>query len=349
MKRDTGLSIAGITKHQYYYRPKGKKRGRKASDFTLKIARDSVEKTSNTTVIEAIKEIQKDPDTDYGYRKMTIGLMILGFIINHKKVYRLMKENLLLKDFAKKAQRTFVKYRKVLPKGPLQVLEMDIKYVWVNQYNRYAFVLTVIDTFTRAVLAWEAAYQIKQALVKQVWERVINNYLQPYDCLTRDIQIEIRNDNDSRFAAKSVQAFFAENHLNQVFTHPYTPQENGHIESFHAILSQKLKRYNFWSFEDLEQTLVLFYEKYNNHRLHSSVLSLPPMVFWDCYNKGLVKTEINEEKRTMKHTLKIPYHKLSGNMSLRAVPCSQAKTLDGFEDEKKTEMNGAETFLQPSV
>jgi len=349
MTRDKALIIANITKHQYYYRPSGKTKGRKASHVTLKVGGENVERTSNNQVVEVIKDIQQDPDTDYGYRKMTSALMILGYIINHKKVYRLMNENLLLKDMAKKAQRTFVKYRKVLPTGPLQVIEMDIKYVWVNQYSRYAFVLTIIDTFTRAVLAWEVAYQIKQALVKQVWEKVINNFLQPYDCLNQNIQIEIRNDNDSRFVAKSVQAFFAENHLNQVFTHPYTPQENGHIESFHSILSQKLKRYSFWSLDDLEQTLVLFYEKYNNHRLHSSILNLPPMVFWDCWNKSLVKTEINEEKRTVKHFLKIPYYKLSGNMSLRAVPCSQLKTLDGFEDEKKTEMHGAETFLQPSV
>jgi transposase InsO family protein len=280
---------------------------------------------------------------------MTTALMIIGYIINHKKVYRLMKENLLLKEVVKKPQRAFVKYRKVLPRGPLEVIEMDIKYVWVEQYSRHAFVLTVIDTFTRAVLAWEVAYQIKQALVKQVWERVINNYLQPYDCLKRNIQIEVRNDNDSRFVAKSVQAFFAENHLNQVFTHPYTPQENGHIESFHAILSQKLKRYSFWSLEDLEQTLVLFYEKYNNHRLHGSVLNLPPMVFWDCWNKDLVKTEINESKRTMKHFLKIPYYKLSGNMSLRAVPCTCPKSPEGFEERREKEMNGAETFLQPTV
>ncbi len=59
--------------------------------------------------------------------------------------------------------------------------------------------------------------------------------MQPYDCLNRDIQIEIRNDNDSRFVAKSVQTFFAENNLNQVFTHPYTPQENGHIESLYDM------------------------------------------------------------------------------------------------------------------
>lgn len=260
-----------------------------------------------------------------------------------------MKENLLLKDMVKKAQRTFVKYRKVLPAEPLQVIEMDIKYVWVHQYSRYAFVLTIIDTFTRVVLAWEVAFQIKQALVKQVWEKVINNYLQPYGCLKRNLQIEIRNDNDSRFVAKSVQDFFKENHLNQVFTHPYTPQENGHIESFHSILSQKLKRYSFWSLEDLGQTLILFYEKYNNHRLHSSVLNLPPIVFWDCWNKDLVKTDINEEKRTMKHYLKIPYHKLSGNMRLREVPCTCPKSPKGGEDYKKTEMIGAETFHQPSV
>lgn len=349
MKRDKALSIVGITKHQYYYRPTGRPKGRKASEHTIKVEGNSVEKVPNDKVVESIKEIHKDPDTDYGYRKMTFALMILGYIINHKKVYRLMKNNLLLKEPVKKAGREFVKYRKVLPKGPLQVIEMDIKYVWVAQHSRYAFVLTIIDTFTRVVLAWEVAYQIKQALVKQVWEKVISNCLQPYDCLKRNIQIEIRNDNDSRFVAKSVQDFFSENHLNQVFTHPYTPQENGHIESFHSILAQKLKRYNFWSLEDLEQTLVLFYEKYNNHRLHSSVLSLPPMVFWDCWNKNLVKTEINEEKRKIIHSLKIPYHKLSGNMSLRAVPCSQAKTLDGFENEKKTEMHGAETFHQPSV
>ncbi|HLW07675.1 MAG TPA: IS3 family transposase [Marinilabiliaceae bacterium] len=45
-----------------------------------------------------MKTISEDPDTDYGYRKMTYALMILGYIINHKKVYRLMHEHHLLKD-----------------------------------------------------------------------------------------------------------------------------------------------------------------------------------------------------------------------------------------------------------
>lgn len=36
--------------------------------------------------------------------------------------------------------------------GKEQVLEMDIKYVWVTQARRHSYILTIIDTFTRFVL-----------------------------------------------------------------------------------------------------------------------------------------------------------------------------------------------------
>ena len=60
-------------------------------------------------------------------------------------------------------------------------------------------------------------------------DSIIVHHFQPYDCLGKKIRIEIRNDNDSRFVASSVQEFFRENHLTQVVTPPYSPQENGQI------------------------------------------------------------------------------------------------------------------------
>ena len=349
LKRDLVLRIAGVTKHQYYYCPRSGKRGRPSSRFTVKIEDAEPKTVSNAKVVDEMKTISEDPDTDYGYRKMTYALMLLGYIINHKKVYRLMHEHHLLKEKHKRAPRPYVKFRRVMPTSPLQVLEMDIKLVWVEEHRRHAFILTIIDTFTRTLLGRKTAYSIKQTIVKQLWEEVIENFLQPYDCLAKRIEIEIRNDNDSRFIAHAVQKFFRENKLNQVFTHPYTPQENGHIESFHAILSKKLNRYSFWSLEDLEQCLTLFYDKYNNQRLHGSTLYLPPMVFWQLWEAGNVKILINEKERKTKFKLAIPYHQLSGNMSLRSVPCPQAKPLNGVENESKNEMHGAATLLQPSV
>lgn len=57
---------------------------------------NNIEPVSNQKVVEQIKKIKQDPDTDYGYRKMTFALLLLGYIINHKKVYRLMKTMILI-------------------------------------------------------------------------------------------------------------------------------------------------------------------------------------------------------------------------------------------------------------
>lgn len=350
MKRDTALGISGVSKHQYYYQPKPCKKGRPPSTTTVKIEGQDFIPVPNSEVIQQVQEIQQDPDTDYGYHKMTYALMILGFVINHKKLYRLMDQNHLLKDRHQKAPRPYARYRKVMPTRPLEVLEMDIKFVWIEEDRRYAFIFTVIDTFTRAILYYQSAYQFKQGQVKRAWEYIIENYLQPFDCLKEKIHIEVRNDNDSRFAAKTVQQFFTENKLNQVFTHPYTPQENGHIESFHAILSQMLARYTFWSIAQLDSCLDPFYEKYNFKRLHSSTAYLPPMVFWKCWEEGLINMKINEKRRTITFKLKTQYPQLSGIMSLREVPCSQPTTLNGLEGVlSENEMTGPDTFLQPSV
>ena len=110
---------------------------------------NKVECVPNEVVVEEIKSIKKDPDTDYGYIKMTYYLLILGYLINHKKVYRLMDENQLLHERYKKLGRTFVKYRKVMLTRPLQVLEMDIKAVSYTHLRAHE---TVLDLVCRLLL-----------------------------------------------------------------------------------------------------------------------------------------------------------------------------------------------------
>lgn len=222
-----------------------------------------------------------------------------------------MKTNGLLKSKNKMTSKNYAKYRKVLPEKPLEILEMDIKFVWIEQYKKHAAILTILDTFTRHALHHYVGYSIKKHTVKQCWEHIIINHLQGYHKAGQKINIEIRNDNDPRFSAKLVQEYFSENFINQVFTHPYTPQENGHVESFHSILSEHLNRYIFWSIEELQQNLVLFYEKYNNIRLHSSIAYLSPRIFWDLWNKDLIEKITDYKQRKTKFKLKIPYDEIN--------------------------------------
>lgn len=248
---------------------------------------------------------------------MTAALMLLGYLINHKKVYRLMEEWQLLHERHKKAPRAYAKYRRVNPTEPLTVLEMDIKFQWVISHQRYAYILTIIDCFTRKVLHWQVAYSIKKSQVISAWQQVIVNYLQPHNILQKKLIVEVRNDNDSRFAAQAVQEFMNQNYLNQVFTHPYTPEENGHIESFHAILGRSLDRQAFKTLVELEKHLEKFYNIYNKVRLHGSLDHLSPEMFWHVWIKGLIESTTRKNK-PIKHKLKVPHYQLSGNGNLRA-------------------------------
>lgn len=309
LRRNQALELAQVSKDQFYYQPQKGKRGNNPSKQTKFRSNGQWVKVDNEHVVEIIRAQLAKPDLNYGYRKMSYFLQQTGYLINHKKVYRLMKEEGLLQSKKVRGSKNYVKYRIVVPEGPLQVLEMDIKQIWVEEHRRYAYNLTILDTFTRAALYFTVGYNMRQAQVKKAWEYVIEHHLQPADALNRQLHIEVRNDNGPQFSAKMIQKFFEENGLHQVFTHPYTPQENGHVESFHGILAQHLNMRTFWTLEHLEQDLTLFYERYNNTRIHASIAYLSPHDFWKLWEMEQIE-RIEKAKNKVQFKLKIPYYLL---------------------------------------
>lgn len=308
------FAITDLTKNQYYYKPSGKKRGRRPSTSTLYKDNSSggTESIDNSTVVRRIVDIKLDPDHANYYKLITKTLCLEGYYINHKKVYRLMYEHLLLEDRKKQTGKKYVQYRRVAPSQPLEVLEMDIKYVWLYEKMKYAFVLTVIDTFTRYVLHWAVGLQMQTAQVKEVWEYVIAHYIQPYRGMGESIDIEVRSDNGKQFSSKEIISFFKDNYLDQVHTHPYTPEENGHVESFHKTLGKSISKDSFTNLESLETRLNKFYLAYNNKRAHGSILGLPPAIFWALIVTDKIAVEVDAEKRRTKCKLKVAYQDITG-------------------------------------
>lgn len=347
LSRDQALSISGLTRHQYYYVPKLGKPGRKPSADAIQHREDQEHSVSNELIVQRMQQTQLNADLRCGYRRMSFQLHLEGYQINHKKVYRLMKENDLLLPKAKKQPRNFVKYRRIAPQCPLSHLEMDIKFVWLEARCQHALILSVIDIFTRRILEWHVGISITQHTVKTLFSQVIVNHLQEKDMLKRGIHIEVRNDNDKRFSAQLVQDFFAENYLNQVFTHPYTPEENGHIESFHKTLSKALKDQCFDTLEQLEARLITFYDNYNNYRTHGSICGLTPYLFDQQWQAGNVE-RVKLDKRKIRFKLLVPRYQLSGNGSQREASCSNLGPLDGDSDLPKKQVDGA-TTNQPSI
>jgi putative transposase len=143
---------AEISRGSFYYKAHPGPRGMTASTHTP-IGDGLVE---NALVVEQIRAILGLDYCVYGYRVMTAELRGMGYRINPKKVYRLMKDYHLLcgKKIKTKGKRTFVKYRRIKAVKPMEYLCLDIKYVWVHGERRRYYQLSIMDVFTRRILCW---------------------------------------------------------------------------------------------------------------------------------------------------------------------------------------------------
>ena len=86
--------MIGMVHSSYYRTPSLGKKGNKPSTLTYNEFKGWV---SQDTVIESVTAILNHEFIDCGYRLMTSYLKRDGYLINHKKLYRIMKEEGLLK------------------------------------------------------------------------------------------------------------------------------------------------------------------------------------------------------------------------------------------------------------
>ena len=267
---------SGLSPSSYYYRPKAGKAGGRPSTHTIMKDGSSV---GNETVVIAIRFLLSEEFMiATGYHNITADLRSEGFIINHKKVYRLMSAFKLLCGTVIKAEggkRQFVQWRVQQPTRPMEQLCMDIKYVHVHADRRNALLLTVEDVFTRKLLGYVVWWRMRKEQVIYLLHQV----LQQNSCTT---QITIRNDNGSQFIAHAVRDYLREVEVNQEFIHVATPQENSFIEAYHSILErQVLRNHEFTSIAHLTEVMARWKEFYNTRRRHGSLGRKTPQQTWD--------------------------------------------------------------------
>ena len=262
---------AEVPRSSFYYKAHPGPRGMKPSTHTLK----SSQMVPNEDVVEEIRRILGQDYCVYGYQMTTLELRGLGYLINEKKVYRLMEENKLLwgKVIRTKGKREWVKFRRIEATRPMQYLCLDIKYVWVRGENRWYYQLAIIDVFSRMIIAWIFQPSIRQKDVIAMMRHLDLRYGLK--------GVIIRNDNGSQFIANQVRQTLIDLEARQEFTHVATPEENAYIESFHSIEQRELMdRFSFNSFYDAKTRIEKYMRWYNNVRRHGQLDGLTPVQKW---------------------------------------------------------------------
>ena len=128
-------------------------------------------KSIGTTDNLLIKEIFDESKGTYGYRRIEEGLLQKwGLIMNHKKVYRIMKKYDLRPKYTRKIKNQAYKRieenvkpnlvnRKFNTEAPNKIWTTDITYLILN--GKRAYLSTILDLYDRKIVA----YKIKPSFI----------------------------------------------------------------------------------------------------------------------------------------------------------------------------------------
>jgi len=162
----------------------------------------------------------------YGYRRLQVLLWREGWRVNHKRVYRLYREEGLgLRKRAPRRRRACLK-RELRPVASVKNECWSMDFMSDELFDgRRIRILTLVDNHTRESLAIHVAQRIRGMDVVEVLERVSKEQGKP-----QTIQV----DNGPEFISKDVDLWAYWNHVKLDFSRPGKPADNAFIESFNA-------------------------------------------------------------------------------------------------------------------
>lgn len=248
--------------------------------------------TDDTALVEAMHAIKDDFEA-YGWRRMQAALRQSGWVVNHKKVKRLMREHglnpvrrrrFVATTDSDHDQPIFPDRTRGLPPvaGPNRLWVADLTYVAVSA--GFVYVALIMDAWSRRVVGYAIGRRIDARLTLAALEAAIGTRSPPAGCLHH-------SDRGSQYAALAYRDRLAAAGLEGSMSRRGNPYDNAMAESLMKTLKvEGVYPMDFDTFDDVAEQLPLFIEKYNDRRLHSALGYRSPAQFEEENARPPVKT-----------------------------------------------------------
>ncbi len=223
-------------------------------------------------LVERLKQIA-NKKRRRGYRLAHRELRRWGWIVNHKRVWRLCKREGLLVPPRKSPKRVRCggcAAGALVADRPNSVWGLDFVEDRTLSGGRLRM-LCVTDEFTRESLTIEAASSFRSERVCLLLEGLIES---------RGVPVALRMDNGPEFVALALRGLCHRRAIDAAYIEPGKPWQNGFAESFHArVRDEFLDAEAFLSVLEAQVRLGLWRRYYNEERLHSSLGYQTPAEF----------------------------------------------------------------------
>ena len=265
---DLLLETAGLARSTYYYQLK---------------QLDGFDKDKELKA--EIQSIYCEHKGNYGYRRMTLELRNRGFMVNHKKVQRLMKVLGLSARIRRK--RKYSSYqgevgmkaenliqRQFEASKPLEKCYTDVTEFAIPNSTQKLYLSPVLDGFNSEIIAYNLSTspnleQVKAMLDQAFTEEHYENTI-------------LHSDQGWQYQHQYYHQFLEDKGIQPSMSRKGNSPDNGMMESFFGILKSEMfygYEKTFHSLEQLEQAIVGYIDYYNNKRIKVKLKGLSPVQY----------------------------------------------------------------------
>ncbi|CTF38507.1 rve domain protein [Streptococcus pneumoniae] len=222
---------------------------------------------------------------NYGYRRIHLELRNRGYLVNHKRVQRLMKVlNLQAKmrqkrkysshkgDVGKKAENLI--QRQFEGSKTMEKCYTDVTEFAIPASTQKLYLSPVLDGFNSEIIAYNLSTSPNLEQVQTMLEQAFTEKHYENTILHSDQGWQYQHDSYHRFLeSKGIQASMSRKG---------NSPDNGMMESFFGILKSEMfygYEKSFQSLKQLEQAIVDYIDYYNNKRIKVKLKGLSPVQY----------------------------------------------------------------------
>jgi len=230
----------------------------------------------DNSVIDEIKAIVKEYDA-YGYRRVTHELRRRGYLVNHKKVLKLMQnEQLICKRKRYKPLTTDSNHEHdIYPNmilnltitGPNQVWASDITYIRLGN-GTFVYLAVIIDIYTRRCIGWDLGRSLETQLTLNAL----------YIAIETRSGVKLNgiihhSDQGVQYASNEYVECLKNHGIQISMSRRANPYDNAFAESFIKTLKvEEVYMNEYETYQDARENIRRFIDElYNKKRLHSAI------------------------------------------------------------------------------
>ena len=235
----------------------------------------------NKSIIDKIKEIFFYHKERYGYRRITLELRNQGYLVNHKKVYRLMIK-LGLKPL-KRNKRKYSSYKGTVGKIANNLINREFEadrpnekwYTDVTEFNlrgEKVYLSPILDGFNQEVISYNVS---KSPNLEQ-----INNMLNKAFDNKELVGLIFHSDQGWQYQHQSYQQRLKNKGIKQSMSRKGNSMDNGLMENFFGILKTEMfydQEDKYETLDDLIKAIDEYIYYYNYDRIKVKLKGLSPV------------------------------------------------------------------------